>query len=120
MPAPIKRVVEKKPKLSKEELDKMREEDNKMVKGIFRCFDPMGGCMIFSFKKYAHDPVRKYEMNDGHMYTVPRMVAKHLNQNCKYPVHDHMVDENGRQIPHIGKWQKRCSFESLEFAEITA
>ena len=118
MSAAVKRVVDGKPKLSKEDLEKMREDDNKMVKGIFRCFEPMGGGFKFSFRKYPHDPVRKYEMTDGQIYTVPKMVAKHLNKNCAYPIHAFIVDANGNQIPGVGKWQKRCSFESLEFSEV--
>lgn len=108
--------VDSKGKLKAEELKRMRTEDHKKVKGIFRCFEPQGGSVTFSYKKYKEDPVQTYTMVDGSIYTVPYMVAKHLNQNCAYPVHSYSVDANGNQIPIIGKRVNRCSFESLEFA----
>lgn len=102
-------------KLTKEEMNEMRKKDHKMVKGIFRCFQPIGGSFTFSFKKYPGDEVLSYTMNDGEIYDVPLMVAKHLNTDCAYPVHAHTMDANGNPIKHIGKKVKRCSFESLEF-----
>ena len=30
-------------KLSSDEIRKMREKDNRLVKGIFRCYEPRGG-----------------------------------------------------------------------------
>lgn len=103
-------------KISVEEMRKMREKDNKMVKGVFRCFEPRGGAMNFSFKKYKGDPIMKFNLIDGEIYDLPLMVAKHLNQDCWYPRHTHVLDINGNPSIDIGKKVKRCSFESLEFA----
>jgi len=110
--------LEKRPKakISPEALKKMRDKDHKMVKGIFRCFEPVGGSVKFSFKKYAGDDVLTYTMVDGETYNVPRMVATHLNQDCWYPRHKHVLDANGLPIQDVGKKVRRCSFESLEFA----
>lgn len=108
----------KREKLTKEDLKKMRDEDMKMVRGIFRCFEPRGGQFTFSYKKYKQDPVMSFTMIDGEIYTVPKMVAKHLNNNCSYPVHQHTQDANGNPLTIIGKKVKRCSFESLEFSNI--
>jgi hypothetical protein len=105
-------------KLSAEEMRKMRDKDNKMVKGIFRCFEPVGGSMTFSFKKYKGDPVMKFTMIDGQIYDIPLMVARHLNQDCWYPVHHHVLDMNGKPTVDVGRKVKRCSFESLEFMEL--
>lgn len=102
-------------KLGAEDIKKMRERDHKVVKGRFRCYEPVGGTMTFVFKKYKGDEVLKYTMVDGEIYDVPRMVAKHLNQNCWYPKHKHVLDANGNPIQDIGKKVKRCGFESLEF-----
>ncbi len=93
----------------------MRKKDNKMVKGVFRCFEPRGGNITFSFKKYAGDDVKNYDMTDGDTYDIPLMVAKHLNNNCWYPKHAHVLDANGKSSVEIGKKVDRCSFESLEF-----
>ena len=105
-------------KISSEELKKYRERDNKIVKGIFRCFEPRGGSMTFCYKKYKWDPVRNYTLVDGDTYDLPLMVAKHLNKNCWYPKHTHVMDGDGNPSVEIGKKVKRCSFESLEFQGI--
>ena len=102
-------------KLSSDEMRKMRDKDHKIVKGVFRCYEPRGGSFTFCLKKYKGDNVLKYTMVDGETYDVPLMVAKHLNQNCWYPKHTHVLDANGNPIVDRGTKVKRCSFESLEF-----
>jgi hypothetical protein len=102
-------------KMTPEEMKKDRERDHKMVKGIFRCYEPPGGSFTFSFKKHKGDHILKYTMVDGETYEVPLMVAKHLNQNCWYPRHSHVMDMNGKPTVDVGKKINRCSFESLEF-----
>ncbi len=102
-------------KITSDEMNKLREKDHKIVKGIFRCYEPRGGSFTFSFKQYKGDPVLKFTMVDGDTYEIPLMVAKHLNQNCWYPRHAHVVDANGHPTIDIGKKVQRCTFESLEF-----
>lgn len=104
-------------KITSEEMNKMRAKDHKNVKGIFRCYEPRGGSFTFSFKKYPGDKVQKYTLVDGEKYDLPLMVAKHLNQNCWYPRHSHVLDANGNAILDAGKKVQRCSFESLEFMD---
>ena len=104
-------------KISDEEMRQAREKDHKMVKGIFRCYEPRGGSVTFSFKKYKGDEVLKYTLVDGDIYTIPLMVAKHLNQDCFYPVHSHVLDANGNPSVEVGKKVQRCSFDSLEFQD---
>ena len=105
-------------KITSEEMRNMREKDHKIVKGIFRCYEPRGGGMTFSFKKYKGDEVLKFNMVDGDIYEIPLMVAKHLNQNCYYPKHSHVLDANGKPSVEVGKKVQRCSFESLEFQDL--
>jgi len=102
-------------KITAEEMRKLKEKDHKMVKGIFRCYEPPGGSFKFSFKQYPGDPVYTKTMVDGETYEVPLMIAKHLNQNCWYPKHSYVMDMNGTPTVDRGKKVKRCSFESLEF-----
>jgi len=97
------------------ELKKQREDDHKMVKGVFRCYEPRGGSFTFCFKKYKGDQNLKFTMVDGETYDIPLMVAKHLNQNCWYPRHTHVLDANGCATVDNNTKVKRCSFESLEF-----
>ena len=96
----------------------MRDKDREMVKGIFRFHEVPGGVMEFVFKYYKEDPVEKYTMHDGMVYTVPLGVAKHLNKNCWYPVHSHMTDENGKPSQKVQQKVRRCSFQSLEFVDV--
>ncbi len=107
-------------KISDEQMKKMREKDNKTVKGIFRCYEPRGGSIDFSFKKYKGDNVFRKMMIDGNTYEIPLMIAKHLNQNCWYPKHTHVLDANGEPSVEVGRKVQRCSFESLEFQDIEA
>ena len=102
-------------KMTQDEMRKNREKDHKIVKGIFRCYEPRGGSFTFNFKKHKGDEVLKYTMVDGHTYDVPLMVAQHLNQNCWYPKHTHVLDANGVPVVDVGSKVQRCSFDSLEF-----
>ena len=102
-------------KITADEMRKMRDKDHKVVKGIFRCFEPRGGSFKFSFKKYRGDQTITLTLTDGETYDIPLMVAKHLNQNCWYPKHSYVVDADGNPTVDKGTKVKRCSFESLEF-----
>ncbi len=104
-------------KLTGKEIDDMKKRDHKMVSGIFHCYEPRGGSMTFSFKKYKGDNVLQYTLTDGEKCDLPLMVAKHLNQNCWYPKHSHVLDADGNPSIQIGKKEQRCSFESLEFQD---
>lgn len=94
-----------------------REKDKEMVRGIFTFHEVPGGQMQFCYKYYDGDEVETYTMRDGETYSIPRGVAKHLNKNCWYPVHQYAVDETGRSIARIGQKVRRCSFNSLEFMD---
>jgi hypothetical protein len=94
----------------------MWKEESRLVKGIFRCHEPAGGSVEFSFRKYKWDPTRKYTMHDGQVYEVPLAVARHLNQNCNYQVHSHVLDAEGRQTVDRNKVKSRMNFESTEFS----
>lgn len=99
------------------ELEAKRKADRKMVKGKFIFHESPGGSMAFPFKAYHSDPLEKYEMTDGQIYTVPLGVAKHLNTNCSYPSYKYQGDETGRPVMTMAENIRRCSFQSLEFLE---
>lgn len=73
----------------------MREKDNELVSGIFRFLEHPKGILRFKFKKYAGDEYKAYELVDGMAYRLPRMVVKHLNNNCHYLDYKHLPGENG-------------------------
>jgi hypothetical protein len=91
-----------------------RQRDRKMVRGKFQFHEIPGGEMTFNFYQYKGDPIEKYTLKDGEIYELPLGVAKHLNK-VGMPVHEHAQDENGRPLMKIGSFERRCSFQSLEF-----
>ena len=95
-----------------------RDKDREKVRGIFRFHEVPGGSMSFVFRKYKEDPVERFDLVDGEVYTIPLGVAKHLNKNCWYPLHAYALDEHGKPTMKIGQKVRRCSFQSLEFVDI--
>lgn len=95
-----------------------RDKDREMVKGIFKFHEVDGGGLSFVYKMYKDDPVERYDFVDGQVYTIPLGVAKHLNKNGWYPVHQYMTDEYGKPTMKIGQKVRRFGFNSLEFVDI--
>jgi hypothetical protein len=94
----------------------MWKEESKIVKGIFRCRDPEGGTITFNFLKYKWDKTQKYTMSDGEVYEIPLAVARHLNNNCSYAVHSHILGADGNPSLDKNKVKSRMNFEGLEFS----
>lgn len=91
-------------KVTREELSKqikkMRDRDSEMVTGIFKNLENPAtnggrGSVVFSYKYYPGDPNTIYELCDGERYTLPRGVARHLNNNCYYREYQHLPGERG-------------------------
>lgn len=95
-----------------------RDKDREKVRGIFRNHELPGGHNEFMFRKYKEDPLEKFNMVDGQVYTIPLGVAKHLNTNCWYPTYNYKNDDAGRPSMSMGEKVRRCSFQSLEFVDI--
>lgn len=127
-----------------ERLQKFIEEETKMVKGRFRCFDNPGSSVRIQVRKYKGVPMFDKTMIDEGTYDIPLYVARHLNgidatatsvngkiNSCSYPVHG-FKSENNQLTPsyegmgpdgpmlmpteHIAKRVRRYGFESLEFS----
>lgn len=105
-------------KKEKVNLQYQRDKDREPVKGIFKFYEVPGGSMSFVHRVYKQDPVERYDMVDGQVYTVPLGVAKHLNNNGWYPVHAHAQNEGGTVSMRIGQKVRRFGFQSLEFVDI--
>ena len=93
-------------KITREELAKqirkMRDRDSEMVTGIFKNLENPAtnggrGSVIFSYKYYPGQENEVYELWDGERYTLPRGVARHLNNNCYYKEYQHLPGEFGQQ-----------------------
>lgn len=95
-----------------------RDKDKELVKGVFKFYEVPGGSMEFMFRKYKGNKPERYSMVDGQVYTIPLGVAKHLNNDCWYPIHNYSTDENGKPSQRVSSKVKRCGFQSLEFMDI--
>jgi len=128
-------------KLNKIELAKKLEaqhdRDNELVTGIFRYIEHPKGTLRFRFKKYAQDDYKAYELTDGGKYKLPRMVARHLNNNVHYMEYKRLDQQLGDMTGHgmtvhaavndgslqspekmqIANKVPRCEFRSLEFMD---
>jgi hypothetical protein len=100
------------------DLEYMKAKDKELVKGVFKFYEVPGGSMDFIYRKYKGQKPERYSMIDGKVYTIPLGVAKHLNNDCWYPVHAYAMDENGSRSQKISQKVKRCGFQSLEFMDI--
>lgn len=121
--------------MSPEELKKQRavearlrlrrewEVESKMVTGVFRDLEVgPGGNLRFSARKYPWDQIENYNFVDGQTYTIPLWVARHLNENCKWPAYRHNIDpgaKEGEKVKqYIGQWNHRFAFVSSEFTNL--
>jgi hypothetical protein len=108
-------------KLTKEEkeviakdLKVKRDKERTPVRGIFKYHECPGAMFEFMFKKYAEDPLEKFSMLDGEVYTIPLGVARHLNTACWYPVHKFQSKDSSLTTQEK---IRRTSFQSLEFMD---
>lgn len=67
--------------LSKQKMEKMRKEGEKMVHGIFEFVDAQGGWLDFSYRYFPGEPIRTIHIVHGESVDVPTILMKHLN-NC--------------------------------------
>lgn len=128
-------------KISRDELakqiKKMRDRDAEMVTGIFKNLENPSsnggrGSLVFSYKYYPDTQNEIYELFDGERYTLPRGVARHLNNNCFYREYQHLQGEYGQRgirsgISNDGRLQAnsiqmtkkihRYAFHSLEYMD---
>lgn len=129
--------------LSRQKLNKLIEEESRLVKGRFRHHETPGGLLRVQIRKYPSIPSFDKVLVDGQVYEIPIYVARHLNgidkscpgggaesHTCSYPVHEFLwtgdgrgpapsnkLDDNGVPMPAqtTQKWIRRFSFESMEF-----
>lgn len=118
-------------KSGKERLQKLMQEEARLVKGVFKSYECPGACAKFSVKKYPGQPTKTYTFIDGKEYEIPLWVARHLNgidamasaiggriNSCAYPVHGHHIDPTtGVASVEVGTVRRRYGFQSLDFME---
>ena len=131
-------------KSNKDKLQSFIEEETKMVKGRFRCFDNPGSSVRIQVRKYKGVQMFDKTMIDEGTYEIPLYVARHLNgidatathingkvNTCSYPIHGfksvgdnlpasyEVAGPDGPKlapVDNIVKRVRRYGFESLEFS----
>lgn len=119
-------VVSKKEAAPKKNLKYQRDKDRELVKGIFKFYEVPGGSMSFNYREYKEDPIERFDMIDGEVYTIPLGVARHLNKNGWYPEYEFVAgDPSMKQVTFAGgnmqkvtKKVRRFGFQSLEFIDL--
>lgn len=127
----------KKQKISKSEFEKrvesLKERDSEMVTGIFKNLEQPGGSISFHLKLYDGDDFNhEYTFFDNERYTIPRGVARHLNNNCAYKAYSFLPGESGDNGVHAAindgslhgapsmtetRKVQRFAFQSLEYMD---
>ena len=103
----------------KSKLEAVMKKDLKVVRGMFKNHEIVGGSIKFIFHRYKEVGTQKYEFRDGEIYSVPYMVAEHINTNCAYKVHEHYRNDENKVQMRIGSKVQRFSFVPLDFTEET-
>lgn len=67
-----------------DKIERMRQEESRLVKGVFQDNELKGGTLKFPFKKYKGDHIITYSLTDGCEYELPLSVVRHLNSGCCY------------------------------------
>jgi len=101
-------------------LDYLAEKDGRMVTGVFRCYEPLGGTVTFTAMAFNGENPVKYEFFDGMEYTIPKYVAKRFENEFQgsgtfYPTNSHILDSMGNPVVGMGKKNRRFGFSSMEF-----
>lgn len=94
---------------------KMRNEDSRMVKGMFKNLEVKGGDLTFTYKKYKEDSYQTYHFEDGQIYEIPLGVANHIKEMTKVKKHAYLVDKDGKKVSGIGSYDQRYEFIPTEF-----
>lgn len=134
--------------LAKERLNKFIQEETKLVKGIFKCFETPGSTQKIVVRKYPGVHTFEKEMTDGMSYEIPLYVARHLNGvdvtagamgdpslkninigTCSFPVHGFKwngnlpppsaIGDQGIPVPLVGI-QKRTQRYGFQSLEFGA
>ena len=106
--------TEEKKEAARKFIETEYKKDHRPVRGIFHFHERPGQSIRFPFRKYRQDPVMHFELEDGQIYTIPYMVARHLAENCYIATSQGGMNEFGKPFTFNIK-KRRMTFQSLEF-----
>lgn len=100
---------------AKELMEKNRERDSKLVKGMFELIDAQGGWLDFTYRFYPGEPIYKFRLTHGERCELPMGVIKHLN-NTKKKIRkiNPSLDAVARGVPSTFEVQSRVRFTTLD------
>lgn len=116
---------------AKERLQKLMNEESRLVRGVFKSYECPGAAATISVRKYPGQHTQTYTFVDGREYEIPLWVARHLNgidatavelkgriHSCGVPVHQHHIDvKTGMSSVEVGTVRRRYGFQSMDFME---
>jgi len=97
-----------------DKFEEKKEEESKMVKGIFEFRALPGGTLDFFHKKWKGDKITRYVLVDGEEYELPLSVVRKLNSECYTNQHSYLLGPDGKHLK-TGKKQHRFAFKSSEY-----
>jgi hypothetical protein len=109
---------------AKKKLQRLKEIDSQIVKGVFRFHEMPGGTLSFVYKAYKGQNSERYDLTDGQIYSIPLGVAKHLNKNGWYPEYEYIKGEkfiggygNEQTGMRVARKVHRYGFSGLDFVD---
>ena len=103
-----------------DKIEQMRQEEARLVKGVFQDNEVKGGTIKFPFKKYPGDPIVTWTLTDGQEYELPLMLVRHLNSPCCYVENaylNNMLTADGKPMLNPSPKKKhRFSFKISEYS----
>ena len=94
-----------------------RDEDSKIVTGMFKNLECKGGELKLTYRTYKEDPYRTYTFEDGQTYSIPIGLAKHINKGTNIPEREYATGPDGHKKLYtiIRSKRDRFQFVSTEF-----
>lgn len=91
------------------------EHQEEPVYGKFQFHEVPGGRMTFMYRKNPSNPIEWYTLCDDETRDLPRDVAEHINEQCRYKVHKRHLGSDGSKSYDVGRYVQRAGFYPLDF-----
>jgi hypothetical protein len=99
---------------SKELMNKLRKEHEKLVKGMFEFIDAQGGWLDFAYRFFPEDNIMQIRLTHQEICELPMGIVKHLNNTYKKVRRfSNEIDPNARGIPSTYEIQSRVRFTPI-------
>lgn len=110
-------IKQQKIKEGKQRWARLMAENAQIVRGRFIFNECPGGEIGVPFQEDSSTPLKTYLLKDKQIYDLPLGVARHLNNNCNYPIYEIRRDERGTSSTGVKEFIHRTSFQPLSFSK---